>query len=213
MSKRSFDSVQLRHSDEPNLMTVENSDTFKFVQMPKGFRFESEDYGGRGNNWLRTYTKPDTGDMVKLCQRFSGYPLSEIDSESFREVLKQKPHIIYEKSAANDQAPSLRDICYALGNVGDNQMTNSTPAPYGPTFELEKMAVEEVAGRNVIRVCGWFHGVDMVPQHYFCGMFVDAEPDSEECRVEELYMEAYSEELYMSHLPLFDEMIQKMTWA
>ncbi|MBX9671624.1 MAG: hypothetical protein K2X93_28805 [Candidatus Obscuribacterales bacterium] len=211
MSKQSFNTVQLMHSDETDLMTVERADTFKHVQMPQGFRFESEDYGGRGDNWLKRFTNPDTGDDVKLCQRFSGSPLSEVDAESFRSVLLQKPHVIFEKSDSHNEA-LLRTICYALGNVGDNQMTNSTPAPYGPTFELEKMAVEAVGDRNVIRVWGWFHGADMVPDHYFTGIFVDAQPESEECCVEELYLEASSEELYNNHLPLFDAMIEKITW-
>lgn len=212
MSKQSSDTVQLLNSNEIDLMTVENSDTFKFVRMPDGFRFEGEEYGGRGENWLKTYTSAALADRVKLCQRFSGYPLSEVDSESFRGALERNPQTIFEKSKPVETTIPLRQLCYALGNVGDNQVTNSTEAPYGPTFELEKLSVEEVAGRRVIRAWGWFHGADMVPDHYFCGIFVDAHPDSEECCVEELYMEAYSEELYKQCLPVFEEMIETMTW-
>jgi hypothetical protein len=194
------------------MVVVETIGSFKSIEMPKGFRFEGEEIGGRGENWLRVY-RADSTDRVKISVRFSGFPLAPMDTQSFRQVLKLEPQTIFEKGGQNNQLENVQSVAFALGNTGDNQVCNMEKGPYGPVFELEKMKVDVVNGRKVVKIRGWFHGADMVPQHYFSGIFADGSPRSEECRVEELYLEAYTEDLYKEYLPVFEGVVDSLSWS
>jgi hypothetical protein len=52
----------------------------------------------------------------------------------------------------------------------------------------------------------------MQPQAYYCGLFVDSDPEREDCVIEELVFEAQTKELYEKYRSSFEKALATIQW-
>lgn len=189
----------------------------KKMKLPELLSEHGEQIGGYGSeNWSHSYRIPGQR-YPEITFRYSGFPLFGSSLDAFRSVLAAGPQIVFDVN--NDQYNGVeskkivQSISPALGNSGDNQICNEEIGLDGPMFQLEEMEVLEIQKKPVLRVSGWFHNPEMEPKVYLNCIFIDADPKSDECRVEELYLQAFPQDLYRKHLPDFDQVLSSITWV
>ncbi len=194
--------------------------TIKSINLPDAFTKGEVLFGGMGQNWRKTFhprEKKDAQD-VAITSMFRGSPTLESDGRAFRTLLRQPAGVIFsaDKDTEIETHPQAEKIVNALadalGNAGNNQLTNQETGFGGPRFYLQKMETLELNKRKVLAVYGVFHDREMKPQNYFIGLFVDAKPDKKECNVEELIFEAQTRELYEKYRGGFEKSLTSIEW-
>lgn len=195
-------------------MPTQNLGLIRSFELPQGFVPGAEETGTRGRNWLRSYHPAGT-DAVQLTMAYSGFPLNERESQSLRAILASEPRDIFVKDAKCDEAARLEAelLSPALGNAGNNQISNTEAGYAGPIFELERLSLVQLDVRTVVRAWGWFHSTDRIPKNHFTGIFFDASPDQPEARIEELYLQARSQELFDEHRAGFEMMLASVRFG
>lgn len=192
-------------------MQVRTTGIIKSMDLPTGFVLAHQEAGTRGANWLRKYG-PAGDKSVEICDVYRGYPQVPIDNERLRELLAKAPLVVFDKATDVCDTDSIKQMSLALGNVGDNQLTNRLSGLSGPMFELEKLVADFVGGRSVIRVEGWFHDAGFKPDKFFSGIFFDATPEDENARVEELFLQCESLNQQLQYRPAFDQLLASIKW-
>ncbi len=194
--------------------------TIKSINLPDSFAKGEVLFGGMGQNWRKTFhprEKKDAQD-VAITSMFRGCPTSEPDGITFRTLLRQPAGVIFsaDRNAKIEMHPQAKNIINALtdalGNAGNNQLTNSETGFGGPRFYLQRMETLELNKKKVLAVYGVFHNSQMKPQNYYVGLFVDARPDKKECVVEELIFEAQTSELYEKYRGSFEKSLSTIEW-
>jgi hypothetical protein len=194
--------------------------TIKSINLPDSFAKGEVLYGGMGQNWRKTFhprEKKDTKD-VAITSMFRGSPTLESDGITFRTLLRQPPGVIFsaDENAESKMQPQAKQIVNALadalGNAGNNQLTNTETGFGGPRFYLQRMETLELNKRKVLAVYGVFHNSEMKAQNYYVGLFVDSKPDTKECVVEELVFEAQTRELYEKYRVSFEKSLTTIQW-
>jgi hypothetical protein len=194
--------------------------TIKSTNLPDAFTKGEVLFGGMGQNWRKNFhprEKKDARD-VAITSMFRGSPTLELDGKTFRSLLRQPAGVIFsaDRKAQNKIHPQAEEIVNALadalGNAGNNQLTNPQTGLGGPRFYLERMEILELNKKKVLAVHGFFHDSEMKPQNYFIGLFVDAKPDQRECIVEELIFEAQTRELYEKYCGGFEKSLTSIEW-
>lgn len=185
----------------------------KKLKLPESFILGEEEYGGKGLNWRRQYVSR-LGSGVEITSYYRGRPAAKVDSDAFRAVMSKPPHEIFlEGQTTEEQAePILQEVWGALGNAGNNQITNKSEGLGGPRFHMVSCSTIDMNGRRVMVATGWFHGPDGAVHNHYCGIFFDASPNEEACRIEELIFQADSQQVYDSYLPSFREALFTMEW-
>ncbi len=195
-------------------MPTQTTGVIKSMTVPEAMSEHSQEISGRGkDSWIYSYRLP--GDLYPdISYRYSGYPLNQSSDAAFRKLLAQGPQIVFENGNAQFSLQQNLDlvtqISPALGNAGDNQIENPDD---GPIFHLDRMAVIELNGRNVLNAQGYFQSQAKVPRLYFSCVFVDAAAPTERCRVEECYLQAFPHEMYKEYLPSYEKMLASIKWA
>lgn len=193
----------------------------KSIKLPDSFARGETLHGGMGQNWRRSFHPREKRDssQVSITSLFRGSPTECREASSFRKVLAQPPGLIFcsaedSQHLCHPEAHALiKEMAEALGNAGNNQLTNFEKGVGGPRFRLQRMEVLEISGRKVLAVYGVFHNSNMEPQAYYCGLFVDAAPGKEDCAIEELVFEAQTKELYEKYRLGFEKAISTIQWA
>ena len=186
----------------------------KSMKMPDAFSEHSERVGGMGSdNWMHSYRIPKERYPEITC-RYSGYPLFGAEVAAFRNILNQEAGVVFEQAnpqyCTKSNLDQVRQVSSALGNSGDNQISNPEG---GPMFNLKKMEVREINGRSVLHVLGWFQDQELEPKVYLSCIFIDADPKSEQCRVEELYFQAFPLDLFDKYLSDFEQVLPTIKWT
>ncbi len=194
--------------------------TIKSINLPDSFAKGEVLFGGMGQNWRKTFhprEKKDAQD-VAITSMFRGSPTLESDAITFRTLLRQPPGVIFsaDENAESKMHPQAKHIVNALadalGNAGNNQLTNAETGFGGPRFYLQRMETLELNKKKVLAVYGVFHNSEMKPQNYYVGLFVDSRPDKKECVVEELVFEAQTRELYEKYRGSFEKSLTTIQW-
>ncbi len=181
--------------------------SIKKLKLPQAFSEQSKQIGGLGaDNWTFTYRIPGE-KYPEISFRYSGYPIYEGDVPAFRKLLS-KPQLIFD-GGANQNTELVKAASLVMGNAGDNQIANSDD----PMFLLEKMEVIEIAGRNVLRVQGFFHTQEKEARVFLDCLFIDSSPPAKECKVEELYFQAFPKEIYEQYHADFEKVISEISWS
>lgn len=200
-------------------MRVEDVGIIKTIELPDSFGRGEIQMGGMGENWRRQFQPRDKKDAddVSIVSFYRGSPAANDDAAPFRFLLRQPPAIVYSsmKNRAGQTSQCsdvIRELEGVLGQCGNNQVANEETGFGGPRFHLEKLETISVGGKNVLSACGYFHDMDFRPQAYFAGLFLDAQPDSPQCFVEEFIFEAQTRPLFDKYYPSFEKAIASIEW-
>lgn len=160
---------------------------------------------------------PSNGADVRIEIFSPTIPLNEKVSVAFRDVLKAAPSLIFERRDGQSPTPSAKKVLdqlqEVLGNAGNNQIINVRTDYLGASFIMERIDSLAWNGVNVLAVRGWFRDPEEdLRLNDFCGIFVDSNPLQSECRVQEIFLEAPSEEVFLRYLPTFKESLDTIRW-
>lgn len=191
----------------------------KSITLPDSFAKGESLHGGRGTNWRKVFhprNKRDTSD-VSISAFFRGRAVIDDEAKAFRVLLRQPPGVVFSAQKDTDcchpQAESIiKAMIDALGQAGNNQLTNQERGIFGPHFFLQRMETVELKKRKVMIVYGIFHDAEMNPLNHYVGLFVDADPNSSDCRIEELVFEAFSNAQYEKCRPDFEKALKSIVW-
>ena len=199
-------------------MPILTTGSIKTMKVPEQFSEHGEQTGGYGpTHWSHSYRFPQQR-FPEITFRYSGFPVQEQSAVYFRQVLDEGARTIYDAAdsatISDGSKKMVAQLSGILGNSGDNQCSNAQTGIDGPIFELEEMEVIAVQGRNVLRVKGYFRNLQSMEAHtYLNGIFIDASPNARECRVEELYLQAFPQDVFRRHLPDFAEVLSSIQWS
>jgi hypothetical protein len=132
--------------------------------------------------------------------------------------------ILYSDAFKEDAATSklIKSLAGALGSslVGDNQVTNPPAENEGrqPAFHMQTAKVEELAGKNVLVVNGWFNqndnmghpkmGPDGPLKRYYTGVFSAHNSG----KFDELYLQADSDAALTKGQTVFKSALNSIKW-
>lgn len=194
-------------------MIVKNAGTIEKILLPPDFVAGKEEFGGRGMNWEKKF-HPQNDQTVSIALYYRGMPVPSHYGEAFRGLTKRPPAVYFDEQGNNENQPdvviSLGD---ALGNAGNNQLTNNRSGISGPRFHIQLLKTMSIVGKPVVYVVGLFHSFDMVVSNYYAGIFVDATPSDERCRLEEIFIQAPTVELFEKYKDPFERAIATIQWA
>jgi hypothetical protein len=187
----------------------------KDMQLPADFEFEQDLLGGMGLNWLKTYHAVQNND-VQISLFYRGTPNTAASVEGFRYLLKIEGVIFDVENGEPDEKTLKRieSIETALGNAGNNQITNTATGIAGPRFFLEKIQIITLSGKPIMAVQGYFHGYDGELHNHYFGVFFDATPqDTEYCQIEEVVFQAPSWDLFEKYFAQFQKTLNSIRWS
>lgn len=194
-------------------MDTEKLGVIKTMHLPDNFVKGEERAGGMGNNWRKIFHPANSTD-VSITSLYRGSAAFAPSGRTFRTLLAQPSALIYstENGGLAQAETIITSLAPALGNAGDNQLTNAETDEQGPLFYLQRMETVELNHRRVLAVYGIFHNSEKVPHNYYVGIFIDANPKAKECRIEEIIFEAQSRELYDQYHTQFEDSIKTIQW-
>lgn len=197
-------------------MKISNYLFIKSLEIAEGWKEASIDRSGIGAALNRVFVPANCPD-VRMEIFYRGFPLEQKDSDAFRKVLARTPSVIFEKNenepAGESAVKLLSDLKEALGNTGNNQVVNSRTDYSGPSFMIERLDVLNWKGKKVLAARGWFRDPEEdVRAGNFCGLFIDANPDYPSCDIEEIFLEAPNQELFLRYLPVFENCLASLEW-
>lgn len=198
-------------------MTTAAAGAIKKISLPEGFLKGEELVGGLGNNWTCKF-HPQNDPEVDLSLYYRGRPIVGTHAKNFRDMLRRPPQFIF---AASDFIPAteletnlVASLSVAMGNSGNNQLSNKAAGTAGSRFFLETMQIRSVKNKHALAVTGYFHDADGELNLAFRGLFYEAKPgDDSGCDVEEIFMQAPSRELLDRYTEAFEAMLATIEWA
>jgi len=164
--------------------------------------------------YATTFVDPSS-DSLQITMLQHSKNLDKTAQEAFANLLSTK---VDGASLDAKNAPLLNSIASILGSsqIGDNQIVNPGQDPNirPPAFHLETAKVENVNGKNVLEITGWY------PQRstqgnenqrkYYDGVFaVDA---SHPNAVSELYFQANNDTAYKKGVEVFKAALSSIKW-
>ncbi len=196
-------------------MKIENYHCIKSLKLPAGWA-ECKAGSGFATRIVRSFTPPGSSD-VKMEFFYRGLPVSDAAGKAFRKVLKQAPKTVFDHNNSNKPTKAevqlICDLEEVLGNIGNNQISNTETGPSGPPFLLERLDALLWNDKPLLAGRGWFINPETGERRYaFCGFFIDANPNQAACSVEEIYLEADKEDLYAQCMPQFEECLRSIEW-
>ncbi|MBX9688897.1 MAG: hypothetical protein K2X27_19470 [Candidatus Obscuribacterales bacterium] len=196
--------------------TLSSTGVIKSMRLPESYTGHSKSIGGNGGeDWIYSHY-PGKERYPEISVRYSGFPFFGNTADGFRNLLKLEPQVIFDASSprhSREQNQNLvREASLPLGNSGNNQIFNTKSGNEAPIFFLEKMEVQNISQKNVLRVQGYFHGPDKAPQVFLDCVFIDADPKSEEVRIEELYLETDNKGLFDAEQANFEQVLKSIDW-
>lgn len=177
---------------------------------------ENEISDGINIQTIRSFSPPEN-PAVRMELFYRGLPVSEDAGASFRKILKLAPKVIFNRQIKSEpttvETQCITELIEVLGNVGNNQITNKQIGFRGPAFILNRLEVLPWSGKPLITTRGYFQDPEnnnMINEFY--GFFIDADPNDTACNIEEIYLEAATEELYKQYLPAFKQSLNSIQW-
>jgi hypothetical protein len=197
-------------ADQQAQSEIKNFGEVQTLVSPPGWvwrRDQERDMSGRASE----YFQPPSSDVVVINAFYRGVPVNDQSASALAELLKAK-------SADSDPVPlsadEIRSMSYVFGrnNVGDNQYTNDAPVGQKDfaVFHLKSAHTVSLNGRAVLRVVGSFQDENGVSINEYNGFFVPAKSDPN--RIEELFFQAPTKDLYVEFLPAFEGCLESLKW-
>lgn len=207
-------------------MLLKNIGVINDILLPPDFVEGEKIFGGMGNNWsLQYHPRLHSADELSIALYYRGSPPLKTAGDAFRVLLSQTAKILFDentdKSAHRPIANMLKNVGDAIGGVADNQLTNHYQAALSaPKFYLQKLEVALLMRRKILAVSGIFHrGGARIEEFagdpatsYFHGLYYDAAPGNQLCRVEELTLTASTQELFEQYMVSFERMLPTVRW-
>lgn len=194
-------------------MNTEKLGVIKTMRLPDDFARGEERTGGMGQNWRKIF-HPKNNPEVSITSLYRGSAAFAPSGKAFRILLAESPTVVYSTDDSNHmQAKTIiTSLTDALGNAGDNQLTNSDQGERGPLFFLQRLETLALNGKTALAVYGIFHDSQKTPHNYYIGIFLDADPKAKDCRIEEIIFEAQSRELYDQYHKQFEDSLKTIQW-
>lgn len=195
---------------------VLNHGQIRSMRIPPGWKDGPSETGGIGFRGLRTFLAPDDHEVV-ISLFYRGFPISEEGSAGFRRILAEGAKTIYiardGKEPSESEQLLFSDLREVLGNAGNNQVINRKTDWRGASFNVTRVEVLDINGRNLLSVQGRFRDPDVDERlKEFAGLFVDTNPEEQQCGVQEIFIEAPNAERFARYLSQFNEAIRSITW-
>jgi hypothetical protein len=185
------------------------------MQLPADFEFGQDLLGGMGLNWLKSYQAVENKD-VQISLFYRGTPNTAESVAGFRFLLSMQG-VLFDVDKGDPDEQTRKRICSletALGNAGNNQITNKASGISGPRFFLEKIHVINLNSKSVMAIQGYFHGYDGEVHNHYMGVFFDATPDDKTyCQIEEVVFQAPTWELFERYFPQFQKTLNSIRWT
>lgn len=188
----------------------------KNIVLPEDFQAGVDTRGGAGHSWTRIFFAKET-PAVELKFRFRGIKTSGNDAKAFYDAVRRPPQLIF---AHSDFIPPtileknlVKSLGGALGNAGNNQLTNETTGLSGPRFFLESLQVVELKQKHALLVAGYFHNPEGEFSQAFRGIFFQAGSYEDGLPIEEIFIQAPSKELLERYKKSFDAMLDTIEWS
>lgn len=201
---------------QPMSSTVKRFGAFKTLNLPDYFHEDLEDALGNSRQPARTFS-PAGDASVRMTVFDRGFALDEDATRRFRRVLREGERVLVnlrDGAVVSAQDECLcADLAAALGAAGNNQVVNKEPDWQGPRFQLDKLAVETIAGKPVLSLTGYYRDTETgTPTYYFHGIFCDASPQSKEANVHEFFLEAADELRFLRYRREFAAVLATLEW-
>lgn len=194
-------------------MIVKNAGSIDKILLPPNFIAGSEEYGGKAMNWEKKF-HPVNEPGVTIALYYRGMPCPQVYGDAFRQITKQPPAVYFDEQLNEaNRVDAVVRLGQALGNAGNNQLSNTATGLGGPRFHIQSLKTMLLVGKPVVFVTGLFHSFDMVVSNYYAGYFVDATPSDDRCRLEEIFLQAESIELFEKFREPFERAIATIQWS
>ena len=172
--------------------------------------------GGANAQTVRSFA-PKTNSAVRIELFYRGLPISKAAASVFRKTLKLAPSLIFDLNNKNELAASevqlIGDLEEVLGNVGNNQIVNKLDGRQGAPFMLVRLEALIWNTKPLLAARGYFKNPENNTRvSEFCGFFIDANPKDISCKVEEIYLQAPKEDIYIKYLPVFQQCVSSLEW-
>ncbi len=172
--------------------------------------------GRRSEQTVRSFApKNDLAVRIELFYR--GLPVSEEAAIALRKTLSVAPKLLFDLNSKSELSTAdlqlIEGLEEVLGNIGNNQIVNKQKGRRGPPFVLLKLEALIWNDRPLLGARGYFKNPENNKRvSEFCGFFINAKPKDASCIVEEIYLQAPSEELQMKYLPAFQQGLSSLQW-
>ncbi|MBY0359289.1 MAG: hypothetical protein K2W82_14910 [Candidatus Obscuribacterales bacterium] len=188
----------------------------KNILLPENFVPGKETIGGNAYNWSRKFFAKENPE-VELSFHYRGMKISGNDAKAFFDTVRRPPQLVF---AHSDFIPPtvleknlVKPLGRALGNAGNNQLTNEASGIRGPRFFIEQLQVKEIKQKHVLLVAGYFHNPEGEFSQAFRGIFFQAGLPEDGLAVEEIFIQTPSKELAEKYQATFDTMLETIEWA
>ena len=196
-------------------MKIVNYRYIKALSLPIGW-VENNVPQNFGPQITRSFS-PANNSAVNITLFYRGFPLSESAAASFKRALSNSPQVIFD--AQNNPSPeelAIELVCNleeVLGNVGNNQITNTGTGPLAPPFVLNRLEAMIWNNKPILAARGTFYDPEEgKPLNEFCGFFVYVPDAQGNSNVEEIYLEAQTKDLFFKYLPAFTDCLKSIEW-
>lgn len=182
------------------------------IELPAGFRLVREKVGGRGsgNNWTHIYSK-DKDENTTITFSYKGSPFLAFRAEAFRSLTSTAESNLFPIQK-DKYLKVIEEANGALGNAGINQILYPECLEGKAGFRLTNMWVTSINQKKVLKVEGWFHGRNSEFTNHFLGIFIDGSPQEETIKIEEIYLQAKTDDDFEKYRPFFEKTLNSISW-
>jgi hypothetical protein len=186
------------------------------MRIPAGWREGKHEQGGVGFRSLRAFFPVDDPE-VSISIFYRGHTLSEEGTSGFRKYLEKGPGTIFiargSAPPSDEERLVFTELRESLGNAGNNQIINTQEGWRGASFNVERIEIIEISGKNVMSVTGWFRDPEEDQRlSSFAGLFVETNTNDPESGIQELFIEAPDSEAFKKYLPHFNQAVRSIQW-
>lgn len=183
-------------------MIVENLGQIKTLNLPDSW--QSQDNGrpmSPGMSWEVNYVS-DSSPNTRIVFKGRGMPIDNASRQILRYVLKEKQ----SQEISTDEIVALHTVM-GVATTGDNQYTNQHEKGSidGPAFFLNKIQVEKLGPKPVLRIEGQFSN-----DYFYDGIIYPAGVAGQ--IIEELYLQSLDTDDFINSRDIFDKALNSLTW-
>lgn len=183
-------------------MIVQNLGQIQSMNLPDSW--QSQDNGrpmSPGMSWEVNYISTASPN-TRIVFKGRGMPIDNASRQILRYVLKEK----HGQELSNDEIVALHTVM-GVATTGDNQYTNQHEkgSIEGPAFFLNKISVEKLGPKPVLRIEGQFSN-----DYFYDGIVYPAGVAGQ--IIEELYLQSLDTDDFINSREVFDAALESITW-
>lgn len=195
-------------------MQIAGHGAIKKILLPGEFSEGKTTYGGTGQNWSFDYYAKNNPE-VTITFYYRGTSIHDDDALFFLRLLEKEPQQIFsaDKNSHESVEQLIHGLAPALGNAGNNQITNKNTGMRGPRFFLASLQTMEINNKRALLVAGYFHTFEGSFSQAFRGLFFPAKNTPDSCDIEELFLQTPSKESMEEYASKFAQALASIEWA